>query len=190
MTEELRELYDEIGALRSGVIRAIKKAATLDLPEDRGARPALRVMVQRLNNLLAELRDVPAWAPAAPTTVTERLEEAIALRPLGGDPGDGPYPVSVEDVAAEIHAFLLHLENESATGLLDALLPGLLSLQRERRWEAARARLQPLLDELTINLLIPELREAGVENPEQYRLDYDMSPITPRSNIDPFEDGE
>jgi len=183
MDEKLRELYNRIDAIRHDAFLLHSRTQVGPVSD---ALAVVRESMRTAQYALAPM--ALGMPPAKQPTITERLEEAIALRPLTGDPLDGPYPASVEDVAAEIHTFLLHLETESATGLLDALLPGLLSLQRERRWEATRAALAPLLDELTASYLTPRLRGAGIEDPEQYRLDYDLTPLKVRPEADPFGD--
>jgi hypothetical protein len=177
MDEELREL-DRVLTLIQGSVRDLLEHDDAPAPGLRGVQADLESASNRLYDLL------PLFA--APPTVTARLEEVIALRPLSGDPLDGPYPASVEDVAEEIHAFVVELEDSgTANGVLDALLRSLGRVAWDRNWRKVRKALQPVLDEIEETLLRPRLVNLGID-PATFRLNYDLEPVAPRE-ADPFE---
>ena len=55
-------------------------------------------------------------------TIKDELDHAVRLRPaVEGDPTQGPYPATVDEVADEVVAWLTSTEAQSAAGLRRAV---------------------------------------------------------------------
>lgn len=145
-------------------IRAILHAAS-DTP-GADAHDALTDIEVRAARLMKMFRES---APVC-NEVTARLNELVTPRVT--PPDYDQYPGSVDDVAEVITEFIDGMDRDRHAPGLRALVAGRLrGIELEQAMARFRQTVEKVLNDVTTNHLHPALREAGVVNPEGFRVE-------------------